>query len=139
MIGERRKWIHQFDSVPVFLFVLDLSTYNQILDGSNSLENMITLFGVVVNARRWRHATFVAVLSHISQFRKKLRSEAFGEYFDNFEGANDGGDEFEEAMEYLEGRLRMVNHQGVRMRVGFVDPGDEGIVALVGDAVRDGI
>jgi guanine nucleotide-binding protein G(i) subunit alpha len=47
--GERRKWIHQVDDIPVVLSVVDLCTYDHVPSGSNTLEDLIMLFGQIVD------------------------------------------------------------------------------------------
>jgi guanine nucleotide-binding protein G(i) subunit alpha len=52
--GERRKWIHQVDDIPVIIFVVDLCTYDPVLSGYSTLEDMVMLFGQMVDREMWR-------------------------------------------------------------------------------------
>ncbi|KAL1600638.1 Guanine nucleotide-binding protein alpha-2 subunit [Paraconiothyrium brasiliense] len=106
--GERRKWMHQFDSVPVVLFVVDLCKYDEVLSGSNTLESTIRLFENVVNRAQWCDRTFVIFLSNVSEFQKKLRRVDFGDYFEDFERGGCEGMISERVNEYLVRRFRNV-------------------------------
>ncbi|OAG06415.1 G-alpha-domain-containing protein [Paraphaeosphaeria sporulosa] len=135
--GERRKWIHQFDDVPVILFIVNLCSYDQLLSGSNTIKSMITLFESVVNRERWRDATFVVFLSGVTEFRRKLGASDFGEYFQDYNELNCEGDEIEKVKRYLVREFEKVNKEGAWVRIAFVDSGGQGNIGAVGDAVKD--
>ncbi|KAJ4360883.1 Guanine nucleotide-binding protein alpha-2 subunit [Didymosphaeria variabile] len=137
--GERWKFQHQFDAIPVVLFVVDLCRYDQVDSGLNTLEGMISLFEQVVNRAQWRDRTFVLFFSNVSGFQKKLRKVGFGEYFEDFEGGGGGGMIFGRVLEYLVGRFRKVNRSGAWVGVESGNPGDEEVLRVMGDAVRDKI
>src|SRR5699024_6028575 len=52
--SERKKWIHCFDNVTLIIFCVALLEYDQVLleeNLQNRLEELLTLFDLVVNLR----------------------------------------------------------------------------------------
>ena len=81
---------------------------------------------------------YVVLLSGVSEFREKVVSVGYGEYFKDLESDGEkDGKSFEQVKQYLVEKFDKVNKTGAWARVAFVDPGDEGVVGLVGNAVWD--
>eukprot|EP01084_Bolivina_argentea_P262813 444595_1 len=83
--GERKKWVHCYDSVSVVIFVASLSHYNEHLwedtlhrwwfeDKANCMDDSIELFQKIVNLEALKDATMILLLNKKDLFEEKIKS-----------------------------------------------------------------
>ncbi|CAG2203383.1 Guanine nucleotide-binding protein subunit alpha-11,Guanine nucleotide-binding protein subunit alpha-14,Guanine nucleotide-binding protein G(t) subunit alpha-3,Guanine nucleotide-binding protein G(i) subunit alpha-1,Guanine nucleotide-binding protein G(k) subunit alpha,Guanine nucleotide-binding protein G(q) subunit alpha [Mytilus edulis] len=61
---ERRKWIHYFESIPVLVFILALSDYDQIeINDTNRIDLAKTLFKTYINNEWFRNCGILLLLN----------------------------------------------------------------------------
>ncbi|KAF3048164.1 Guanine nucleotide-binding protein alpha-2 subunit [Didymella heteroderae] len=131
--GERRKWIRQFDSIAAVLFVADLARYDDMVSSGSALAEQMELFDSVVNTSIWAPDTkIILFLNNVSAFRRKLSCVPLGGVFPGFHG----GDDAEQAVEYLLQRFRDVNRGRRRVFEYVVDPHVAGNIELVAAAIN---
>jgi hypothetical protein len=74
--NERKKWIHCFDKVTAVLFVGVLSEYNMKLiedDDTNRMQETLSLFEEVVNARWFANTAVILFLNKKDIFAEKIQ------------------------------------------------------------------
>jgi len=90
--GERKKWIHCFDSVNALFFIASLSDFDQTLAEDRSRNRMsesILLFEGVINLRWFRSAPVILFLNKRDIFRRKIGRTDLGTYFPAYMGGLD--------------------------------------------------
>ena len=73
--NERKKWMHQFDSVTSVIFVASLSEYDQALfeDASmNRLTEALDLFADVANSKWFVNSSIILFLNKSDLFEQKI-------------------------------------------------------------------
>eukprot|EP01084_Bolivina_argentea_P277310 473380_1 len=73
--NERRKWIHHFENVSAVIYVISLSSYNEMLfedENINSLNDAIKLFGEIVNNQQLHNAFFCVVFNKKDIFAQRI-------------------------------------------------------------------
>lgn len=89
--GERRKWIHHVSDFPIVMFVLDLSTYNEVLHEDTTISRLSetkVLFESIVNSRLLRPTSTVLVLDQIDRFAQKLACSPLEKLFREYRGGS---------------------------------------------------
>jgi G-protein alpha subunit len=86
---DRRKWLHQFDSVAAILFTVDLSQFDKVWsNGVCQLRDDVTLFDSVVNSSSLSSPpAIILLLTHASEFYKKAMTSGWGDLFPEFDWA----------------------------------------------------
>ncbi|KAI8842456.1 guanine nucleotide-binding protein alpha-1 subunit [Chytriomyces cf. hyalinus JEL632] len=87
--SERKKWVSYFDDVKAILFLVAISSYNQVCFEDNSTNRMVesmTLFGSICNHAAFRRTAMVVFMNKIDLFRSKLETCPISLYFPNFTG-----------------------------------------------------
>ena len=130
---ERRKWTHQFETVAAVLFVVDLPYYSQVFSGENRLDSLVLIFDTVVNSKWFASSAFILFLNNVSAFREQLAYEPLGKYFPDYAGGND----VENASEFLVRLFERVNRNGKSLYSYLVDPYDASNLKLVANAIID--
>lgn len=87
--GERKKWIHCFDSVTAIMFIGSLSEYDQVLAEDrtkNRLKESLDLFEGIINLPWFREVPTILFLNKDDLFRKKVEKVDLGIYFPTYSG-----------------------------------------------------
>ncbi|KAF5322849.1 hypothetical protein D9619_002297 [Psilocybe cf. subviscida] len=90
--GERKKWMHYFESVSTLLFVTTLSDYDQMLledKTQNHVDLSLLLFESVINNRWFSQTTIILFMNKIDVFKLKLNKIPLEPYFPEYTGGND--------------------------------------------------
>ncbi|KAI9333281.1 guanine nucleotide binding protein, alpha subunit [Obelidium mucronatum] len=98
--SERKKWVPYFDNVQAIIFLVAISSYDQVCfeDGStNRMVESMTLFSSICNHAAFRKTSMLVFMNKIDLFKSKLETSPIQEFFPNFTGANT----FENASEFF--------------------------------------
>lgn len=116
---ERRKWIHFFEEMTAVIFCVAMSDYDQLLSEDSSQNRMtetLTLFDSIVNSRWFTKSVIILFLNKIDLFRKKIPLSPLNNYFPDCPG----GDDVNEAAQYLLSRFVAVNNETHRLYAQYV-------------------
>jgi len=91
--------MHQFDNVTSILFVVDISSYDQVsLDSSaNLLAKALELFDWVANSQWFYWCSIILLLDKVDLFKQKLATSPLDHYFHDYSGGTD----FTSAADYI--------------------------------------
>lgn len=98
--GERKKWIHCFDSVTAIFFIASLSEYDQVLAEDrtrNRLKESLDLFQGIINLPWFRDTHVILFLNKDDLFRKKIATIDIGIYYPSYTG----GCDYEAGLEFI--------------------------------------
>ncbi|KAJ3384466.1 hypothetical protein HDU92_003576 [Lobulomyces angularis] len=88
----RNSWTPFFDDVSMILFVVALSSYNQMMKEDptvNRLNDSFTLFESLANNKLLRGCKFILLLNKIDLLAEKLKLIPLKTYFNDYEGGAD--------------------------------------------------
>ena len=98
--GERKKWIHCFDSVQAIMFIASLNEYDQVLaedTTKNRLVESLGLFEGIISLPWFKNTAIILFLNKNDLFSDKIKRVDLHHYFDEY----DGGYEYEEGLEFI--------------------------------------
>jgi len=135
--NERKKWIHYFENVAVVLFVLDISTYDQMLyedEKVSRLEEALNLFEWVCNSRWFRDTSIVVFMNRCDLFKEKITRVPLTVTFPEYTGENT----HEEGIYFLEQEFqkRNRNKQKLIVCIHCYSPTDHNAVMSGIEAVK---
>jgi hypothetical protein len=90
--GERKRWIHCFDSVTAIMFIAALSEYDQVLaeDRSrNRLCESLDLFEGIINLPWFKDVAVILFLNKKDLFEVKVAKVDIGTYHPSYTGGLD--------------------------------------------------
>ncbi|KAJ6228270.1 guanine nucleotide-binding protein g(o) subunit alpha [Anaeramoeba flamelloides] len=90
--NERRKWIHQFEEVLLFIYVVAINEYNQNLfedEGVNRLQESLKLFTKIANNEYFRHTNCILLLNKMDLFTEKIIKYNLNVCFPDYKGGLD--------------------------------------------------
>ena len=98
---ERKHWLHCFSTVNAVLFVAALTEFDSALPNhsvSTRMDESLTLFGSVCNAKWFEHASMVLFLNKKDLLEEKLQSQpdAVQDKYPDFKGRG-----YEDSVEFL--------------------------------------
>ncbi|KAH9020250.1 guanine nucleotide binding protein, alpha subunit [Lactarius deliciosus] len=111
---QRKKWIHNFESITSIIFCTTLSEYNQVLleDGNqNRMAESLALFESVVNSQWFLHTSIILFLNKIDIFKDKLPKIPLDNYFPDYTGGTD----VNKGAKYILWRFMQANHARINM------------------------
>eukprot|EP00123_Amoebidium_parasiticum_P009363 comp19422_c2_seq1/m.22516 comp19422_c2_seq1/g.22516 ORF comp19422_c2_seq1/g.22516 comp19422_c2_seq1/m.22516 type:complete len:304 (-) comp19422_c2_seq1:379-1290(-) len=111
--SERRKWLLCFSEVTAILFVVAISSYDQVLredSTMNRLREALTLFENIWNNRYLKSVSIILLQNKIDLLAEKLKRSNMSVYFPDYTG----GSSYTEATRYIQGRF---------MRIAASQPG----------------
>lgn len=113
-LSKREKWMHQFEDVTSVLFVVDLSSYDQVFLGDSSKNRVVEaleLFESVINCPWFFRSSIILLLNNFDRFKQKLATRPLRDYFRDYSGGND----VNRAAKYILSRFNQVNraHQNL--------------------------
>jgi guanine nucleotide-binding protein G(i) subunit alpha len=113
-LSTGKKWVHQFEGVTSVLFVVDLSSYDQVLPGDsfkNRVVEALELFESVINCRWFLRSSIILLLNNFERFKQKLVTRPLRDYFCDYSGGND----INRTAKYILSRFNQVNraHQNL--------------------------
>ncbi|KAJ5080423.1 g protein alpha i subunit [Anaeramoeba ignava] len=97
--SERRKWIHHFDDVDVFIYIVAISEYDQQLFEDSAINRMhesMSLFNKTANSENFKEKNCILFFNKTDLFQKKLKTSPLSKFFPDFNFENDpqSGHEF---------------------------------------------
>lgn len=98
--GERKKWIHQFETAAVILFIASLSEYNQTVpedDSVNRMKEALDVWQQVCNNKYFKNVSMILFLNKVDLFREKLINVGLNTCFDDYTGKS-----FDAALKHVE-------------------------------------
>ncbi len=87
--GERKKWIHCFDSVTAIFFIASLSEYDQFLAEDrtrNRMKESLDLFEGLINLRWFKSCPIILFLNKNDIFIQKIQKSDLGTHFPKYTG-----------------------------------------------------
>ncbi|KAJ3443171.1 guanine nucleotide-binding protein g(o) subunit alpha [Anaeramoeba flamelloides] len=102
--SERRKWIHQFDSINLMIFVIAMSEYDQKLFEEQNIYRMaetLKFFKKLVNDKLFKHADLIILLNKIDLFEEKIQKVDLNVCFEDYQGGLDK----EAAIEFIKDKF----------------------------------
>ena len=92
--NSRRRWMDRLNSVSAVLFVVDISTYDEMLEYSDPPVNILKeqiewLWGPHLSSKYFQKTPFILFLSNIDMFRKKIHEAPLAQYFGDYWGGDD--------------------------------------------------
>ncbi|ORY51633.1 G protein alpha subunit [Rhizoclosmatium globosum] len=106
--SERKKWVPYFDNVQAIIFLVAISSYDQVCfeDGStNRMVESMTLFSSICNHPAFKKTSMLVFMNKIDLFKLKLETSPVQDHFPNFTGANT----FENASEFFSRQFVSLN------------------------------
>ncbi|KAJ3128858.1 guanine nucleotide-binding protein subunit alpha [Physocladia obscura] len=88
---ERKKWIPYFDDVDAIIYMVAISSYDQLLvedNSTNRLEEAMTLFSTICNNSMFAATAIIIFMNKIDIFKNKLKTVPIAKYFSKFKGPN---------------------------------------------------
>ncbi|KAI8828458.1 Guanine nucleotide-binding protein G(t) subunit alpha-2 [Chytriomyces hyalinus] len=88
---ERKKWVPYFDDVDAIIYMVAISSYDQVLvedNSTNRLDEAMTLFASICNHPIFNSTAIIIFMNKIDIFKTKLKTVAISKYFPKFKGPN---------------------------------------------------
>ncbi|ORY51666.1 G protein alpha subunit [Rhizoclosmatium globosum] len=88
---ERKKWVPYFDDVDAIIYMVAISSYDQVLvedNATNRLEEAMTLFSSICNHPIFASTAIIIFMNKIDIFKTKLKTVPITKYFPKFKGPN---------------------------------------------------
>ncbi|KAJ3240944.1 guanine nucleotide-binding protein subunit alpha [Chytriomyces hyalinus] len=97
--SERKKWMPYFDDVKAIIFLVAISSYDQVCfedNSTNRITESMVLFNTVCNHAMFKTTAMILFMNKIDLFREKLSKSPIVDYFPEYNGENsfDRGTEF---------------------------------------------
>ncbi|KIK60207.1 hypothetical protein GYMLUDRAFT_97284 [Collybiopsis luxurians FD-317 M1] len=105
---ERRKWVQIFENVTAFMFLVNISEYDQVLheDGSvNRTQEALNVFGHICNSQWFPKTPIILFMNEADVLMEKLPRAPLRDYFPDYTGK----DNYDAAREYLLHRFISLN------------------------------
>jgi len=90
--GYRKRWIPYFDDSRAIIFMVAISSYDQMLveDSTiNRMDDALHLFDEICNNDIFKKTAIMLFLSKIDIFREKIKTSSISTYFPSFKGGSD--------------------------------------------------
>ena len=85
----RIHWKSHFDDVKAILFVVAISSYNQVMEEDGETKRMvdaIALFDQIINDPAFKQTSIILLLNKMDLFEEKIKTVHVKDYFDAFDG-----------------------------------------------------
>ncbi|KAI9448638.1 G-protein alpha subunit [Lactarius psammicola] len=136
--SERKKWIHNFESVTSIIFCTALSEYDQVLleeRDQNRMAESLVLFESVVNSRWFLRTSIILFLNKIDVFRRKLSKIPLDNYFPEYTG----GADVNKGAKYILWRFMQANRARLNVYPHITQATDTSNIRLVFATVKETI
>ncbi|CAD5115368.1 DgyrCDS4347 [Dimorphilus gyrociliatus] len=136
--SERKKWIHCFEGVTAIIFIVAMSEYDLTLAEDQEMNRMMEsmkLFDSICNNKWFTDTSIILFLNKKDLFMDKITKSSLRNCFPEYTG----GDNFEEASEYIQMQFELLNKKkGYKdIYTHFTCATDTNNVQFVFDAVTD--
>lgn len=136
--SERKKWIHNFESVTSIIFCTALSEYNQVLleeKNQNRMAESLVLFESVINSRWFLRTSIILFLNKIDVFKNKLPKVPLDRYFPEYTG----GADVNKGAKYILWRFMQANRARLNVYPHITQATDTSNIRLVFVTVKETI
>ncbi|KAH9055392.1 G-protein alpha subunit [Lactarius vividus] len=136
--SERKKWIHNFESVTSIIFCTALSEYDQVLleeRNQNRMAESLVLFESVINSRWFLRTSIILFLNKIDVFKIKLPKVPLDEYFPEYTG----GADVNKGAKYILWRFMQANRARLNVYPHITQATDTSNIRLVFVTVKETI
>ncbi|KAJ3077330.1 hypothetical protein HDU99_001203 [Rhizoclosmatium hyalinum] len=106
--SQRKKWASLFDDVNAIIFVVAISSYDQVCYEDHSVNRVIEalqVFKSIINHSAFVNTGIILFLNKIDIFKIKLGVSPVSDYFPSYKGTS----RFEESIEYFLEMFRAAN------------------------------
>ncbi|KAI9452290.1 G-protein alpha subunit [Lactarius psammicola] len=136
--SERKKWIHNFESVTSIIFCTALSEYDQVLleeRNQNRMAESLVLFESVINSRWFLRTSIILFLNKIDVFKNKLPKVPLDKYFPEYTG----GADVNKGAKYILWRFMQANRARLNVYPHITQATDTSNIRLVFVTVKETI
>ncbi|ORY36930.1 guanine nucleotide binding protein, alpha subunit [Rhizoclosmatium globosum] len=106
--SQRKKWASLFDDVNAIIFVVAISSYDQVCYEDHSVNRVVEalqVFKSIINHSAFVNTGIILFLNKIDLFKIKLNVSPVSDYFPSYKGTS----RFEESIEYFLEMFRAAN------------------------------
>ncbi|KAI8845032.1 guanine nucleotide binding protein, alpha subunit [Chytriomyces cf. hyalinus JEL632] len=106
--SERKKWAPYFQDVKAIIFLIAISSYDQVCMEDESMNRMVenmNLFASICNHPMFKATSMIVFMNKIDIFSEKLAKSPISKYFPTFTGQNS----YEEGTAYFSDRITELN------------------------------
>ncbi|KAJ3244411.1 Guanine nucleotide-binding protein G(o) subunit alpha [Chytriomyces hyalinus] len=106
--SERKKWAPYFQDVKAIIFLIAISSYDQVCMEDESMNRMVenmNLFASICNHPMFKATSMIVFMNKIDIFNEKLAKSPISKYFPTFTGQNS----YEEGTAYFSNRITELN------------------------------
>ncbi|KAJ3200732.1 guanine nucleotide-binding protein subunit alpha [Entophlyctis luteolus] len=106
--GERKKWAPYFDDVDAIIYLVAISSYDQVCLEDSSTNRMVesmNLFDSICNHPLFKMTEMIVFMNKIDLFKEKLEKTPISQYFPTYQGPNT----YESCSEYFASRFIALN------------------------------
>ncbi|KAI9342659.1 guanine nucleotide binding protein, alpha subunit [Obelidium mucronatum] len=106
--GERKKWAPYFDDVDAIIYLVAISSYDQVCLEDSSTNRMVesmNLFDSICNHPLFKMTEMIVFMNKIDLFKEKLEKQPISQYFPTYQGPNT----YESCSEYFASRFIALN------------------------------
>lgn len=136
--SERKKWIHNFESVTSIIFCTALSEYDQVLleeKNQNRMAESLVLFESVINSRWFLRTSIILFLNKIDVFKTKLPKVPLDRFFPEYTGGTD----VNKGAKYILWRFMQANRARLNVYPHITQATDTSNIRLVFITVKETI
>ncbi|KAH9957678.1 G-protein alpha subunit [Russula dissimulans] len=136
--SERKKWIHNFESVTSIIFCTALSEYDQVLleeKNQNRMAESLVLFESVINSRWFLRTSIILFLNKIDVFKRKLPKVPLDKFFPEYTG----GADVNKGAKYILWRFMQANRARLNVYPHITQATDTSNIRLVFVTVKETI
>ncbi|KAI9460345.1 G-protein alpha subunit [Russula earlei] len=136
--SERKKWIHNFESVTSIIFCTALSEYDQVLleeKNQNRMAESLVLFESVINSRWFLRTSIILFLNKIDVFKTKLPKVPLDKFFPEYTGGTD----VNKGAKYILWRFMQANRARLNVYPHITQATDTSNIRLVFVTVKETI
>ncbi|KAJ3224721.1 Guanine nucleotide-binding protein G(o) subunit alpha, partial [Chytriomyces hyalinus] len=106
--SERKKWAPYFQDVKAIIFLIAISSYDQVCLEDESMNRMVenmNLFASICNHPMFKSTSMIVFMNKIDIFKEKLSKSPIAKYFPSFTGQNT----YEDGSAYFSERINELN------------------------------
>ncbi|KAI8621855.1 guanine nucleotide binding protein, alpha subunit [Chytriomyces sp. MP71] len=106
--SERKKWAPYFDDVDAIIYLVAISSYDQVCLEDSSTNRMVesmNLFDSICNHPLFKMTEMIVFMNKIDLFKEKLEKAPISQYFPTYQGPNT----YEAGSEYFASRFIALN------------------------------
>ncbi|TPX73948.1 hypothetical protein CcCBS67573_g04787 [Chytriomyces confervae] len=106
--SERKKWMAHFDNVKAFIYMVAISSYDQMCfedSQTNRIAESLNLFHSLTHHPALKRTCIILFLNKIDLFKEKLKTTPLVDFFPEYKGP----DEYEEGAKFFEHIFRDEN------------------------------